>query len=167
MKLPLIQKLEIIPTQVEEIQAIFKKNGVASCPTLLLFTNLNGHKLSVAFEMCQKAFQNLELNPRFPYPTYIVHEAETKQSFFPEIQSQNNLPKHFIKKIKRVKKREQSLLDKVITLSDRIKNHKIHEDLEYLKSKSQQNRELSNLCAEKSFYLELLEKMNSTNPEEV
>jgi hypothetical protein len=167
MKLPLIQKLDILPSQFEELGTVFKKNAIGSGPTLLQFPELEGKKLGEVQKMCEEIFKQLGINPRFPYPTYIISEVGINQTFFPELKSTRAIPKHFIKKIKRIKKREQSLLDKITTLSERIKNHNISQDLNYLTNKSVKNKELRNLCSEKGFYLELIESMRSSNRDEV
>ncbi len=167
MKLPLIQKIDILPSQFNELEVIFKKNAIGSGPTLLQFPELDGKNLGEVYKMCEESFKHLGINPRFPYPTYILSEVGLKQTFFPELKSTRAIPKHFIKKIKRIKKREQSLLDKITTLSERIKNHNISEDLNYLTNKSSKNKELRNLCSEKDFYLELIESIKGSNRDEV
>lgn len=161
MKLPLLQKVEIETEDLEALKVIFKKNSLSSIPTILLFDRLQNIPVERAIAACQTAFKEMELNPLLPYPTYIVSQPGLNQTYFPEINSVREAPKHFWKKIKMVKKREQSLLTKATTLSERIHNHNLIDDLSYLKEKARQNKILKKLCSEKRFYLELLENLKN------
>ena len=166
MKLPLFQKIEVETDNVEDLIAVFKKNNLGNCPTILIFDHLDTIPVEMAINACKNAYENLGLNPQIPYPTYIVKQPGLEQSYFQEVKSVREAPKHFLKKIKMVKKREQTLLAKAVTLSNRIRNHDLINDLEYIKSKAQANKDLKNLCCEKNFYLNLLEMMkNPPTPE--
>lgn len=163
MKLPLLQKIEISTHDETEIATIIKKNNVGKIPTIFLFSELTIEKAKLAIKACETQFLKQKINPLFPYPSYILNEWNIDQSFFPILRNITDAPKHFVKKIKRVKKREQVLLDKVTTLSERINNHSVSDDLEYVTVKANDNKTLKDLCSEKSFYLELL--MNLKNPQ--
>ncbi|MCR9205879.1 MAG: hypothetical protein NXH75_14945, partial [Halobacteriovoraceae bacterium] len=70
------------------------------------------------------------------------------------------------KKIKRLKKREQTLHSKTITYSDRISNHALTRDLDYIEQKSDLNRILRNTYMEKKFYFDLLQRIKGNSKEE-
>lgn len=159
MKVPLLQKIEIGQNDISELENIFKKNNIGKIPTILIFTDLTIEQSKNAFLLTEGLCRHLEIDPQFPYPLYILNEYNIEQSFFPEINDLNSIPRHFVKKIKRIKKREQNILDKVVTLSDRISNHQVTGDLEYIALKAKDNKKLKELCSEKSFYLELLTQL--------
>lgn len=159
MKVPLLQKIEITHKDLAELESIFKKNGIGKVPSIFLFPEFTIEETEKAFEMLEDLCRHLELDPNFPYPLYVLNEWNIEQSYFPEINDLNNVPRHFVKKIKRLKKREQNILDKVITLSDRINNHQVTQDLEYITMKAEANKKLKELCSEKGFYLDLLDRM--------
>ncbi len=161
MKLPLLQKVEINTIEEELLRGIIKKNSLNLIPTILLFDQLDNIPVEKAIKACQKTYEEMELNPILPYPTYIIHQPGLSQNYFPELKSITDAPKHFIKKIKRVKKREQALHAKATTLSERINNHNLNEDLNYIKTKAADNKKLKVLCSEKQFYLDLLEKIKN------
>ncbi len=161
MRLPLLQKIEIETKDIDEICLILKRNNVSSCPTVLVFDHLKDIPMREAVKACQKAFEVSELNPLLPYPTYIVTQMGIEQRYFPEIKDTTSGPKHFRKKIKKVKKREATLLSKATTYSERIHNHNLVEDLSYLSRKARDNKALKKLCCEKSFYLNLLEDLKN------
>lgn len=160
MKVPLLQKIEISQKDLTELENIFKKNSVGKIPSILIFTDLTIEQTQAAFQMAEGLCRHLELDPSLPYPLYVLNEWNIEQTFFPEVTDLNSVPRHFVKKIKRVKKREQNILDKVITLSDRINNHQVTSDLEYIALKAKDNKKLKELCSEKSFYLDLLTQMH-------
>lgn len=161
MKLPLLQKIDIQTTDKEEILDIVKKNSLGKIPTIFIMSELTIENAKVAIKACEEAFRGQKIDPKFPYPTYFLNDYAIDQGFFPNLRGIQEAPKHFIKKIKRVKKREQGLLDKVTTLSDRINNHSISEDMDYITLKARETKELKELCAEKSFYLELLQHLKN------
>jgi hypothetical protein len=166
MKLPLIQKIEIDQFDKEFLETTVKKNRCGSIPTLLIIHPEAGQPLEQAYRKIQEAFVLLNVNPRFPYPTYVLRDGGVEQDFFPEVESKEEIPKHFIKKIKRMKKREQTLHGKTVTFSDRISNHPLTRDLDYMEQKSNLNRVLRDSYMEKRFYLDLLQKIKGNNKEE-
>lgn len=166
MKVPLIQKIEINQFDKEFLESTIKKNKCGSVPTLLVITPEPNQPLEQAFRKIQETFVLLDINPCFPYPTYVIREATVEQDFFPEVDSREDVPKHFIKKIKRLKKREQTLHTKTITYSDRISNHALTRDLDYVEQKSDLNRILRNTYMEKKFYFDLLQRIKGNNKEE-
>lgn len=160
MKVPLMQKIEMNVKDVPDLKNIFQKNNIGELPTILIFKDFTIEQSKKMISACEIMCDKLFINPRFPYPLYILNEWNIEQSTFPEVSDINAVPRHFVKKIKRIKKREQNILDKVTTLSNRINNHSVTSDLEYITLKANDNKKLKELCAEKSFYLDLLTNLN-------
>lgn len=166
MKLPLIQKIEINQFDKEFLEGTIKKNHCGSIPTILIIQPEPNQPLAQAYRKIQEAFIMANINPTFPYPTYVIRDSSVEQDFFPEVESKDEVPKHFIKRIKRMKKREQVLHGKTVTFSERISNHPVTRDLDYMEQKSSMNRILRDSYMEKKFYLDLLQKIKGNNKEE-
>lgn len=166
MRLPLLQKIEIEEFDEEYLKGVFSKNYLGQIPTVLILKPKNGQGIAEIFPSVERAFKSLHLNANFPYPTYILKEVAFSQETFPEVKGLDNLPRHFIKKIKRIKKREQTLLSKAITYAQRIQNHALGDEIDDIQIKAHQNRNLRNFHMEKSFYLNLLEKMKGGKRQE-
>jgi len=156
VKLPLIQKIEIEVSTPQDIENILKKNYVGQLPTLFILTPPKGVSLEKQYIALESAFQKLGIDPNFPYPTYITYETNLDQNFFPSLKGVEDAPKHFVKRIKRLKNREQALLNKANTLSSRIQNHSVSSDLNYISEKRRVNRALRDQCSERTFYEEVL-----------
>lgn len=166
MKLPLIQKIEILEFDPQYLQGVLAKNYCGMCPTVFLLHPTPGMTMKQAVEALKQAFLASNIDPRFPYPSYIQRDLSVEQDFFTEVDTTQDVPRHFVKKIKRMKKREQTLHTKTVTLSERITNHPLSRDLEYIEQKSKMNKSLRDAVMEKKFYFDLLLKLKRPNKEE-
>ncbi len=161
MKVPLIQKIEVLEISEDSIRTIFDRNPIGMAPLILeLDEVVIPHREAFAAN-CLKILKERGINPFYPYPCYILSPEKIEMVGLPQIRSIEEAPKHFIKKIKRVKNREQALLSKADTHRARIQNHSVSKDLTYLHHKREENRKLRDLCHEKNFYIRLIEKMSS------
>ena len=161
MKVPLIQKIEICDISEESIQLVCERNPIGSAPIVLELDEIVLPLKEAFAQNCLKVFKERGINPFFPYPCYILSPQRIETEGFPQIRKIEEAPKHYKKKIKRVKNREQVLLSKVDTHRARIQNHQISQDLNYLQNKREDNRKLRDLVHEKNFYINLIEKMST------
>lgn len=162
----MIQKIEIDDFEDSSLEKVLLKNQVGSCPTLLSLEVPKGSSWSECALKVEANFKTLSVDPRFPYPTYLLNPMGIKTSqYFPSLAALTDAPKHFKKKIKRLKNREQVLLEKTITLSNRIKNHSVPKTWAYLLEKSFMNKTLRNLCHEKAFYNDILDTLTKGGEE--
>jgi len=151
-----MQKIEIEVFTEEALAKVFQKNHVGDCPTLISIVTPKGSSWSESALSLERTCKAMNIDPRFPYPTYLLNPMNIATTqYFPTLATPGDAPAHFKKKIKRLKNREQVLLVKTVTLSDRIKNHSVPETWAYLKEKSFMNKTLRNLCHEKAFYQDI------------
>lgn len=165
MKLPILQKIDIQDTARESLQLVFERNNIGITPTILILDEAIVAHREIFAKNCLEVFKIKGLNPFFPFPCYILTPEKIQTHGLPQIRSIEEAPKHFIKKIKRIKSREQTLLSKADTYQSRIQNQSVTEDLTYLRRKREDNHKLRDLCRQKSFCATLLEQIRPTPPE--
>ena len=159
MKVPLLQKIDIQDISIESIKTMFDRNPIGIAPVIFVLDEAIIEQRELFAKNCLQVFRQRAINPFFPFPSYILCSKKVETQGLPQLYKIEEAPKHFIKKIKRVKSREQTLLTKAQTYQSRIQNHSVTEDLEYLEHKREDNRKLRDLCYEKNFYINLIEKM--------
>lgn len=165
MKLPIIQKIPVQDVSIESLNLVFEHHSIGIIPTILILDKVIVAHRELFAKNCLEVFKSRGLNPLFPFPCYILSPERIETPGLPQINSIDEAPKHFIKKIKRIKNREQNLLSKAATYQSRIQNHPISDDVKYLKQKREDNRKLRDLCSEKNFCISLLEQIKSTLPD--
>ena len=162
MKLPLFQKIDIQDINEDSLKSIFKKNTVGQLPTILILDKDLVQFAEHFAQTCAMILEEMNINPFFPYPTYVLSQEKIHFKGMPQLRNTAEAPKHFVKKIKKVKNREQTLLSKADTFRSRIDNQSVTDDYEYLLKRRMLNHKLRDLVREKSFYQDLLK----TIPEE-
>jgi hypothetical protein len=161
MKVPLLLKIDIQEITKEAINLACDRNPIGTAPIIfVLHANLYP-KRELFVEKCIQVLNERGINPFFPFPCYIQCPDKIKDNRMPQLRSIEEAPKHFIKKIKKVKSREQGLLAKADTYQARIQNQSVSVDLDYIKRKRDENRRLRDACYEKSFYANLLENLRT------
>lgn len=160
-----MQKIDIQDVSIEAVNLTFDKNPIGTVPTILVLDESVIVHREVFAQHCLAVLKERSLSPNFPFPCYILCTEKIETEGIPQLRAIEDAPKHFIKKIKRLKNREQVLLSKANTHRSRIENHSVTGDLQYLKRKREDNHKLRDLCAEKRFCMSLLEKIKSTQAE--
>ncbi len=161
MKVPLLLKIDVQDISPDAINVIFDRNPIGIAPIIFILDEVVLPHKETFVKNCLQIFKQRGLSPYFPFPSYILSNEGIAHQAMPHLRSLEEAPKHFIKKIKRVKNREQALLSKADTFQSRTQNHSVTSDLEYLRRKREDNRKLRDLCHEKNFALGLLEKLKA------
>ena len=159
MKIPLMQKIEIQDVSLESLKIVFERNPIGKAPFLFVLDESIIGQRDIFAKNCMQLFKQFAINPLFPYPNYIICPERIEDCDIAQLKSIDKAPKHFIKKIKRVKNREQSLLSKADTYQARIQNQSIDQDLNYIARKREDNRKLRDLCHQKNFCIQLVESL--------
>jgi hypothetical protein len=130
MKIPIFEEIIFESFDEEEILEKINDTKIGKVPT---FINLNQQNKSDRIDsaiLLQKIFVSKNLNPRFPYPCYLIGEIDHDR-FFPTAKNIKELPDHFFKKVKRPNNRELQLLNKLALKVEKINylelNHLIEE----------------------------------------
>ena len=109
-------------------------------------------------EVCEKLF----VNPKIPYPIFIVTQHPVKNSDFLFVKNKDNISNYYRLKMKKLKKRENNLLNKVRTYTTRINHYRVGPSLEALSEHSRKHKMLKSACKEKAFYTDIIDKIQES-----
>ena len=141
MKIPVFEEIFFDNYSIDTIIEKLSDSKIGKVPT---FINLSAVKkderndILLNFKNC---FLNLNINPRFPYPCYVIAE-NLKDDYFPTAQSVKELPDHFFKKVKRPNNKEMQLLNKLSLKVEKIKNLEMNRIMTNLKDTGISQRKL-------------------------
>jgi hypothetical protein len=147
------------------LKQLFVNNQVGNVPTFFSLEIEKEELIDLALESIDKVLTDLNINPRFPFPLYIICSKRNHFKNLNLIQDKNQLPSHFKKKPQKLKTKEMGLLAKTEISSSRIKNLDIKKKMELLKDLSDGQRLLSELTRESYFYQQVLSKLKKENKE--
>lgn len=163
MRLPVFQSIDCSEYSKPSLHEAFKRSGLGSFPLYIYLDLKDQEKVLETLETIVDLIHEMRVNIAFPYPFYVVTPVVDSYEGLMIINNTSQLPKHFVKRIKRLKNREMTLLNKSKLILDRLNNHNLDEEMEKIKARSYQNKELYNLTKEYSFYNSILEKMRSSD----
>lgn len=159
-RIPTYSEVKLESFQVFDMTEKLKELGVGEVP---LYVDLS----ALGLEQTQEAIQNLaqalillNLHPYFPYPLYVISSKVNDHDVLPIIPSVEDLPEHFNNKIKRLKQKEQLLLNKVRLKSGRLSNVALYDKVAELKNQFMAQKNILRACQENDFYEYLMEKLN-------
>lgn len=135
-------------------------NQIATNPAYMIVDDLGGKELLDMLDLLSEVLAEIKAHPKLPYPFFIISRANVKHKDFHIVSSKETITNYYRLKIKKLKKRELNLLNKVNMIVERIHNYPLNEYLEQMKSDSYYHKVLRDLCVEKAFYKEQLQKMN-------
>lgn len=163
MKNPVLTEIKISDYSYMSLKQLFLSNHVGKVP---IYFSLNIEKeelIDRALESVSRVIKDLGINPKFPFPLYIICTKRTHYKNLNLIKNTLQLPEHFKKKPQKLKNKEMGLLLKTEISSSRIKNLDIDEKMEFIKIIKENQKLLSELTREAYFYQNILEKMKKEN----
>lgn len=166
MKLPVIQQINITNFDLPSLKEAFHNQKVGSLPLYLEISSLEKTVVEKKLLLIKEALDSLKLNSFFPYPFYIINALNIKIEGLNTLDSVIKLPKHYIFKIKRVKNREQALLNKSQIIIERINNHPLREELDLIHDQRIKNKLLKELTKETSIYHKILRNIKNHGEKE-
>lgn len=152
MKLPVFEEIETNDYSIGQLYKTFKKASIGEIPSYICIDMDNPKLIEEALDNIKNALDNLDCSKHFPYPFYVVSPILQDYPGLNVVDSIRQLPKHFFKKPKKLKPKEQSLLNKTAILNEKVKNLNITEKLEYIQSQKENQKKLFLLTRETSFY---------------
>lgn len=161
MRLPVFE--EIILKNFNETN-LRKKLNLLEIGETPYFINLTGMPLESALqrlEALKNILHELEINTFFPYPLFIIHPEIKELPDFPVVSEERLLPTHFMKKTRRLRGREISLLNKTNLLAKKSTNLEISKNWEKFLKINPFTKLLSQVTEEVYFYESLLEKLKA------
>ena len=163
MKLPIFSSIEVTDFSKEGLVEAFIKCQLGDYPLYLYLESKDKKETLSILETVYEIITDMNINIRFPYPFYVVSPALDHYEGLLIVNNTSQLPRHFVKRIKRLKNREMTLLNKTKLMLDKLKNHDIEMELDKIKARSYQNKELFNITKENNFYQKVLESIRMLN----
>ena len=161
MRLPVYEKITPTDFSIESLKSLFISKLVGDIPCYIILPNLARNQVEQFLDNILKTLQTLRVHPVIPYPVYIITDMIQSHDELLLIKSERKLPQHFLKKSKRLKPKDQTLLNKVDVNSKKIQNSDIEDTLNELKSFISPHRTLFELSKEVDFYEDLLKQLES------
>lgn len=152
MRVPVFEEIKILKFDVMSVLDVFKKSKVGHGPCTIDLSTKSAQELEEILETLEDALTILKTSPKVPYPIYIFTPHTSVKTDFALIKGPEQLPQHFIKRVKRLTSKELSLLNKSITLTQRILNLPLRQRERELKVGLRFHKELFKLSKEMSFY---------------
>ena len=159
--LPVITEIEIHDFEIRNLTQAFKKNEVGNRPCFLELNLKQRKHIEPALDNIMAALEIIGVDPRFPYPLYIITPVVRKFLDLPLLSDRSKLPKHFFCKTQKLNSKEQSLLKKTKVVSQKIGNNEISNITIHIQSKSNTRRLLSEVCQENEFLESIVSGLQS------
>jgi hypothetical protein len=158
VKVPIIQNIEVSSLNKDTLLKAFIDAHIGENPiSVQISAGLSNHKAEQVLQEIDHIFNQLKISPKLPYPLFIIYPHNIISENFVVLKTEKELSKYYKRKLKKLKKRETSLLAKVSVLTTRINNYNLDDHLSIVKTQSLKHRTLKNACQEKSFYGSILE----------
>ena len=151
MAIPTMTEIKILDYEVQTLVESFKKAEVGQKPCYIDLELKHAKYIEPALDNIMAALEVLGIDPRFPYPLYIITPFVGKYLDLPLITEKKRLPVHFFCKNQRLNSKEQSLLKKTHMLARKIENNEISDITVHMTSESSARRLLSEVCTENEF----------------
>lgn len=167
MNLPILTEIEIHDYAVQSLIEKFKKHEVGQKPCFFELQLKQASLIESALDNIMAALEVMGVDPRFPYPLFIITPFVKKFLDMPILSDVSKLPSHFRCKVQRLNNKEQALLKKTNMLSNKIQNHEISNITVHIKSESSSRRMLVETCQENEFLESILESLQKVPPKRV
>lgn len=161
MRVPVYEELKISKFDVMSVLDQMKKSRVNQVPCYIDLSTLELDEIEHALQVIEDTLKMLKASPLFPYPIFIITQITGLQTSLPIVETKEKLPKHFMRPIKRLTSKELSLLNKAVTLTNRISNTPMEQRLRELQQGTRYHKMLFQLSKELDFYQDVVEKLKS------
>ena len=151
MNIPTLAEIEIHDYEVQSLIEKFKKHQVGQRPCFIEVQLKQRKLIEPALDNIMTALEVMGIDPRFPYPLYLITPYVKRFLDIPIVTDRKNLPKHFFCKTGRLNSKEQSLLKKNKMLANKISNHEVSDITVHIKTESAARRMLIDVCQENEF----------------
>jgi hypothetical protein len=159
MRVPVYEELKITKFDVMNVLDQMKKSRAGQVPCYINLNSLDDKETEHALQVIEDVLKMIKTSAFFPYPVYIISNLHGLETQLAIIESSDKLPKHFMRPIKRLTSKELSLLNKAVTLTNRITNTPIRQRLQELHQGTSHHKELFKRSKELDFYQEIIEKI--------
>lgn len=158
MRVPIFQSIEVQAWSKEGLREAYNRQRIEIHPSYLDLTLKDVAKTNQAIAWTAEIFQE-DNRILIPFPLYII--APKFLGPYPDdgaviLSSPSQLPKHYLKKAKKLKNRESALMKKTEIMIQRIQNHELPKDDRWLKRATPLYRQLKEATLEAHYYYKWL-----------
>lgn len=157
MKLPVFEEVKTTDFSVPVLVKLLHRAGAGRSAIYIHLTAKDIEQAQIQADSIVQAFEQLSVHPNLPYPCYIISPVLKYHSVLNVVPLEQNLPSHFRQKTKRLKNKEQSLLNRVKLVSDKITNLDLTQLDQTVRTEMKEHKKLYKLTRETHF-LEMLLK---------
>lgn len=140
----------------------FQTVGIGQGPFYINLTEIKKETALERIEVLLEVLNTLEISPFFPYPIYIVSPYLNSDCKIPTVKTVEELPEHYNKKSKRLKGKEEGLLNKANFISRRLGNLNPGAELKKISPIMKEQKILFKLTVELDYYEKLHSLLEST-----
>ena len=158
MKVPFLKELNIKNFKVSSLILILKKNRIGRTPLSLDLLTYNENETLEILKNLKSAIIRLGVNPRFPYPIYIITDKVNHYEDLPIMKRKKDISSFYIGRRTNINRREALILSKLYILLEKINNHNVTKECAFIKSQSNQRSYLKDLSYESSIYRTILKE---------
>ncbi|MFN8369913.1 MAG: hypothetical protein U0T83_04710 [Bacteriovoracaceae bacterium] len=155
-----LTQIKISNTNLQNMEPVLKPLELGKASYAFIFDKAIGIKdfISVV-TLLEEHLTKLKINPRFPYPIYLVSDYDLSDCSFFIIKQIKDIPKYFLEMPGRPGSKELQTIKKLNILRNKIINSDINEKQKLLKNFSFKNKKLFNILKEIDFYEEITKKI--------
>lgn len=165
MKLPVYEELIIKNYKINSLVEKFQTIGVGYCPIYVDFSEIKKETALEKIAILLEALKKIEVSTIFPYPFYIISPYLDSNCGFPTVKSKEDLPDHFNKKTKRLKGKEEGLLNKTNFIARRLGNLNPGKEYKKIGPLMKEQKKLFTLSVELEYYEKLHAFLEATKGE--
>jgi len=160
MKVPVFEEIQLNQVCSQDyIEEKFSELGIGDIPIYIRTDRISREDFLETLPNIEAAVKNLGIHPRFPYPLVIMTKHIQEHEEFIIVESEEDLPRYFKIRNKRLSKKELQVLGKIHIEKNKMNNLFSYDSLKNIKKITQGQRELYNLSKELHFYEFLTKKM--------
>lgn len=150
-----------VPTLIR----MLKKHNVGSRPAFIDLVDKDLDEQRTFLHALVEGLKHMRLNPRFPYPIYIISTKITHYGDLPILESKRELPRYYVVDKTRPTNKDQPLLKRANINLQSVLNVDLEKKFDYIRNTSFERKYLANLCRQTDFYEEILQRLGSFDDE--
>ena len=160
MKIPFFEEIHLNQAcNVDYIKEKLLEIKIGEIPILVRTEKISEKDFLETLPEIEKAVLDLKIDPHLPYPIIIFSNYISTHPFFTIVNKEEEIPKYFYQKNKRLSKKEIQALMKINMAREKFINLYAKELLLEIKKATNDQRRLYDLSKELFFYEELIKKM--------
>lgn len=160
MKLPVFEEVKTSDFSVTVLLKLLHRYGAGKSPLFVHLTANDPETAKMQADHIAKALRELGVHPQLPFPCYVITTQIKNHSDLTVVSEEKLLPDHFHKKPKRLKNKEQSLLNRVRLVADKLTNQDLVELDKQMNKEMEEHRNLYRATRENHFLEQLVKGLN-------